>query len=86
MLEEQPETIEDFIFKPEITTLLPKTSQNDLIYENCFEIVRSILNDESDYDQLLSSDDAIKSISNELKIRKKHLKRNTDYLSQKIIG
>lgn len=75
VLEEQPETIEDFIFKREITALLPKTSQNDLIYENCFEIVRSILNDESDYDQLLSSDDAIKSISNELKIRKKTLEK-----------
>jgi hypothetical protein len=73
VLEEQPETIEDFIFKPEIVALLPKTSQNDLIYENCFEIVRSILNDESDYDELLTSDDVIKSISNELKIRKETL-------------
>ena len=43
VLEEQPETIEDFIFKLHITDLLPKSSQNDIIYENCLEIVKSIL-------------------------------------------
>jgi hypothetical protein len=46
VLEEQPETIEDFIFKTYITNLLPKSSQNDVIYENCFEIVKSILNED----------------------------------------
>lgn len=75
VLEEQPETIEDFIFKPHITDMLPKSSQNDLVYENCFEIVRSILNDESEYDELLNSDEVIKSISNQLKIRKNTLVR-----------
>jgi hypothetical protein len=75
VLEEQPETIEDFIFKPHIISMLPKSSQNDVIYENCFEIVRSILNDESEYDELLNSDDVIKSISNQLKIRKKTLEK-----------
>ena len=75
VLEEQPDTIEDFIFKPEIVNLLPQSSQNELIYENCLEIVKSILNDESEYDELLNSDDVIKSISNQLKIRKSTLER-----------
>lgn len=73
VLEVQPDTIEDFIFNSSIVNLLPKSSQNDIIYENCLEIVKSILNDENEYDELLDSDDAIKSISNELKIRKKTL-------------
>jgi len=75
VLDEQPETIEDFIFKPHVTSLLPKSSQNDIIYESCFEIVRSILNDENIYDDLLNSTEALSSISNKLKVRKQNLKR-----------
>lgn len=75
VLEEQPDTIEDFIFNPLIINLLPKSSQNDIIYENCLEIVKSILNNENEYDELLDSDDVIKSISNQLKIRKKTLEK-----------
>lgn len=75
VLEEQPETIEDFIFKPHITSLLPISSQNDIIYENCFEIVKSILNDENVYDDLLGSNEALISITKTLKIRKQQLER-----------
>jgi|SRR5690554_3825315 len=73
VLEEQPETIEDFIFQPDIINLLPKSSQNDTIYENCFEIVRSILNKENVYDDLLESDSTLKSISGQLKSRANQL-------------
>ena len=41
--------IEDFIFQTHITNLLPPSSRNDVIYENCFEIVQSILNKENCY-------------------------------------
>ncbi len=75
VLEEQPETIEDFIFKPHIINHLPPSSQNDIIYENCFEIVRSILNEEDQYDDLLTSNDVLKTISGELKVRKSQLQR-----------
>lgn len=75
VLEEQPETIEDFIFKTHIIDILPKSSQNDTIYENCFEIVRSILNDDGQYDQLLDSEDSLKEISSSLKIKRASLKR-----------
>ena len=73
VLDEQPSTIQDFIFKSHITDLLPLSSQNDIIYESCFEIVKSILNDENDYDDLLGSNEALISISKKLKIRKQQL-------------
>ena len=75
VLEEQPQTIEDFIFKPHITNLLPISSQNDIIYENCFEIVRSILNDENIYDDLFSSNETIDRIIKKLKIKKQQLEK-----------
>lgn len=73
VLDEQPEKIEDFIFNPNITGLLPYSSQNDIIYENCFEIVRSILNEEDLYDDLLNSSEELIHISNALKVRKRSL-------------
>ena len=75
VLDEQPETIEDFIFQTHITNLLPPSSRNDIIFENCLEIVKSILNDESTYDDLLSSNEKIREISNELRVRKNQLQR-----------
>ena len=77
VLEEQPETIEDFIFQPHIVNHLPVSSRNDTIYENCFEIVRSILNKENIYDDLLDSDVALKNISSQLKTRASELKIKT---------
>ncbi len=73
VLEQQPESIEDFMFQPQIINLLPPSSRNDIIYENCLEIVKSILNDETTYDDLLNSSTATKTISKELKDRKRHL-------------
>ena len=73
VLEEQPESIEDFIFKPYIVDLLPKSSQNDTIYENCFEIVKSILNDDGIYDSLFENEESLKDILTELKIKKNSL-------------
>ena len=75
VLVEQPEAIEDFIFKTHITNLLPKSSQNDVIYENCFEIVKSILNEDGQFDELLNSDESLKEITSYLKIKKASLKR-----------
>lgn len=75
VLEEQPDSIEDFMFQPQITNHLPPSSRNDVIYENCLEIVKSILNDETTYDELLNSNTAVKKIAEELKIRKIQLTR-----------
>ncbi|GAB1858042.1 hypothetical protein MHTCC0001_28790 [Flavobacteriaceae bacterium MHTCC 0001] len=73
VLIEQPETIEDFIFKTHIIDLLPKSSQNDIVYENCLEIVKSILNNDGEYDKLLESEDSLKEISSSLKIKRASL-------------
>lgn len=75
VLEEQPETIEDFMFQTQITNLLPPSSRNDIVYENCLEIVKSILNDENTYDDLLNSNKALTKITKELKDRKVHLQK-----------
>ena len=83
VLEEQPETIEDFIFKPHITGLLPLSSQNRDIYENCFEIVKSFLNKEDIYDELFKESEALKAISNTLKAREKLLIRKQRFSKPK---
>jgi len=77
VLEKQPETIEDFIFESQITNLLPISSQNNIIYENCLEIVKSILNDENIYDDLIKNDnnEILKTIFNTLKVKKQSLKK-----------
>ncbi|MFK7806961.1 MAG: hypothetical protein AB8F74_04080 [Saprospiraceae bacterium] len=69
VLEEQPSSIEDFMFKSHIIDLLPKSSQNDMVYENCLEIVKSILNNDGEFDKLLESEDTLKEISSSLKVK-----------------
>lgn len=83
VLEEQPETIEDFMFKPEIVSHLPKSSQNDVIYQNCLEIVKAIMNDDSAYDELFENDEAIKTISGVLKVRNKSIKKRQRFSKPK---
>ncbi|SDM35875.1 hypothetical protein [Kriegella aquimaris] len=75
VLDEMPDTIEDFMFKPHIINLLPASSQNDIIYENCLEIVKSILNKEDNYEDLFKANEALKNISTTLKVREKTLVR-----------
>ena len=75
VLEEQPDTIEDFIFNTKITNILPNSARNEAIYENCLAIVKSILNDENIFDHLLDSDENLKNISRKLKVKKKELEK-----------
>lgn len=79
VLEEQPEKIEDFVFQPNIINLLPPSSRNEIIYENCFEIVQSILKDDNLYEELFKSNDTIKEITDALKIKKKTLEKKTRF-------
>lgn len=75
VLEVQPEAIEDFMYNLEIIRILPKSSQNETIYENCLVIVKSILNEDSEYDSLLESNESLKTITKSLKLRKKSLNK-----------
>ena len=79
VLEEQPEKIEDFIFQPSIINLLPPSSRNEIIFENCFEIVQSILKDDNFYDELFKSNETIKEITDALKIKKKALEKKVRF-------
>lgn len=47
ILEHNPYQIEDFSKKEEIVALLPQSSQNDIVYESCLQIIRAII----DYDE-----------------------------------
>lgn len=62
VLELQPLSVEDFSSNDDIIKYLPQSSRNDYIYENCFEIVRAILNGSSDYDNILEQNDSIRRI------------------------
>lgn len=71
-----PSSIEDFYTNTELTSLLPKSSQNEIIYSSCLEIVRAVLdNDENELVTLRANSD-LKQITEELiierdKVRKK---------------
>ncbi len=72
-----PSSIEDFSSNTELTSLLPKSSQNEIIYSSCLEIVRAVL--DNDENELLSfkANTDLKQITEELiierdKVRKKN--------------
>lgn len=72
-----PSSIEDFSTNSELTGLLPKSSQNEIIYSSCLEIVRAVL--DNDENELLSfrANADLKQITEELilerdKVRKKN--------------
>jgi len=72
-----PSSIEDFSSNTELTSFLPKSSQNEIIYSSCLEIVRAVL--DNDENELLSfrANADLKQITEELiierdKVRKKN--------------
>lgn len=75
LLDLQLNIVEDITLSPQLTKLLPASSQNETIYENCLGIVKSILNDEDTYTSLLESNYALKEIQNALKVRKQQLSK-----------
>lgn len=76
VLKEQPDTIEDFIYNnPDIKNILPVSARNEVIYENCLAIVKSILNDENNFDSSADSDDLNNKIFKQLYQDKKDLEK-----------
>lgn len=75
VLEIQPSSVEDFSLNADIIKHLPESSRNDFVYKNCFEIVKAILNNNSQYDNILESNDVVRKISNELRNKNKTLTR-----------
>lgn len=75
VLELDPERIEDIMVEPHVIELLPVSSRNEVIYSNCFDIVKSVLNEESTYDDLFNTNKAVKNIAEKLKVRKTQIQR-----------
>ncbi|MDB5006256.1 MAG: hypothetical protein JWP45_649 [Mucilaginibacter sp.] len=73
LLEFNPSNIDDFAFNPEITSLLPASSQSDEIYECCLAIVRAIIDEDQEYLSLLDDEEELKEITRDLKIKRKSL-------------
>ena len=73
ILDIMPDTIDDFAFDFEITSLLPPSSRNDTIYECCLEIVKAILNDDERFLPILKNNRELEIIESELRIRKQTL-------------
>jgi hypothetical protein len=78
VLDEQPETIEDFILKQKIINLLPRSAQNTEIYENCLEIIKAILRGESFYDELYESNSTLKDIGEKLKTKAEKIRKRKE--------
>jgi hypothetical protein len=72
-----PSSIEDFSSNTELTSLLPKSSQNEIIYSSCLEIVRAVLDNDENELLSFSANADLKQITEELiierdKVRKKN--------------
>lgn len=83
VLELAPDSVLDFADRTEITNLLPPSARNQDIYENCFEIVQSLLNEEPTYDKLFSSNN-LSDISTKLKVKAKNLQQRVRMSKPKV--
>jgi hypothetical protein len=84
LLELQPNTVEDIITEVQLTNLLPVSSRNETIYENCLAIIKSILNEEDTYTSLLEDNNALKEIRTALQVRKHQLSKAARIVRPKI--
>jgi hypothetical protein len=84
LLELQPNTVEDIVLQPGLTSILPVSSRNETIYENCLSVVKSILNDEDTYNALLEGNSSLKEIQTALQVRKHQLSRKAKVCRPKI--
>ncbi len=82
ILDLNPSSIADFAFDSSITCILPRTCQNDDIYECCLEIVRSIIdedkqivNENRKLVEILDGNQALQDIGNELRVRKQTIQQ-----------
>lgn len=84
LIDLRPNTIEEIILQHDLTKLLPISSRNETIYENCLAIINSILNDEDTYTSLFERNNALREIKNALQIRKLQLNKSARVVRPKI--
>jgi hypothetical protein len=88
ILELSPNTIDDFAFDFNITSLLPISCRNDTIYESCLEIVKAIINEDENFLLILNENQELQEIRNELRVKKQSLqiiRRKSNFRSAWII-
>lgn len=78
VLDEQPKVIEDFIFKPKIINLLPRSAQNIEIYENCLEMIKAYLRGDSYYDDLYKSHPSQKALFENVKNKAEKIRKRKE--------
>lgn len=78
VLDLQPETIEDFIFKQKITNLLPQSAQNNEIYENCLEMIKAFLRGDDTYDDFYKSHPAQKALFEKIKNKAEKIRKRRE--------
>lgn len=83
ILELQPKTVDEIILNTELSSLLPVSSRNEEIYENCLAIVNSILNNEDEYKEIFEKNDELKKIGDQLNILKIKLEKNSRIIRPK---
>jgi hypothetical protein len=78
-----PNSIEDFSSNSELTSLLPNSSQNDIIYSSCLEIVRAVLdNDEAELISFKNNKD-LEQITNELILERDKVRKSSSNIKLK---
>jgi len=73
ILEMNPESIEDFIYDPDITKILPPSSRNEVIYESCLEIVKAIWNDDPSFSGIFEQEESLSQIFTNLRTKKRRI-------------
>lgn len=63
----QPDSVEELSDNYDLVKILPQSSQNAIVYEFSFEIVKAILEGSKDYDSLFESNDDVRRISTRLR-------------------
>ncbi len=78
-----PNSIEDFSSNTELISLLPKSSQNEIIYSSCLEIVRAVLdNDENELISFSANAD-LKKITEDLIVERDRVRRKNNTIKFK---
>jgi hypothetical protein len=78
-----PSTIEDFSANSELTCLLPKSSQNEIIYSSCLEIVRAVLDNDENELLSFSANADLKKITEDLIIERDRVRRKNNTIKFK---
>lgn len=78
-----PSTIEDFSANSELTCLLPKSSQNEIIYSSCLEIVRAVLDNDENELLSFSANADLKRITEDLIIERDRVRRKNNSIKFK---